>query len=270
VQTPPPATATDAEKTVRTNSDRVAQGGKGVYGASVGILMLQTHFPRIPGDMGNATTWPFPVHYKIVRGATPEQVVLKGSPGLLDVFLEAAAELVAMGADGLTTNCGFLSLFQEEIAAHCGVPVATSSMMQVPSVQALLPPGKRVGILTVSANTLTEAHLKAARVPLDTPIEGTDGGREFTRVLMQNEMTHECAAAEQDILEAGDRLMAKAPDIGAIVLECTNMVPYARALRARLGVPVFDIYSFVTWFQASLQPRDFGPPGSPPSAIPAM
>ena len=255
---------------VRSNSDRVARGGKSIYGASIGILMLETRFPRIPGDMGNAGTWPFPVHYKVVRGATPELVVLQGSPGLLEVFLEGAAELVAMGADGLTTNCGFLSLFQDEIARHCAVPVATSSMMQVPSVQALLPPGKRVGVLTVSASTLTEAHLRAAGVPLDTPIEGTDGGREFTRVLMGNEMTLDCAAAEQDILEAGDRLMAKAPDTGAIVLECTNMVPYARALRARLGVPIFDIYSFVTWFQASLQPRDFGPPGSPAATMPTM
>lgn len=245
---------------------RVAQGGKAVYGACLGILMLEARFPRIPGDMGNATTWPFPVLYKVVRGASPERVVLQGSKGLLNVFLDAATELVEMGADGITTNCGFLSLYQADLARHCGVPVATSSLMQVPFVQTLLPPGKRVGVITVSQRSLTPAHLKAAGVALDTPVQGTDGGQEFTRVLMGNEERLDVAKAERDILDAGDALLAKAPDIGAVVLECTNMTPYARALRRHLGLPVFDIYSFVTWFHASLSPRDFGPPGSAPGA----
>ena len=117
-------------------------GGKSIYGASVGILMLDARFPRIPGDMGNATTWPFPVHYKIVRSATPDRVVLKGAEGLLDVFIAAARELVADGVDGVTTNCGFLSLFQEELALAVGVPVATSSLMQVDLVNRLLPKRK--------------------------------------------------------------------------------------------------------------------------------
>jgi hypothetical protein len=245
---------------------RVARGGKAVYGAAIGILMLETRFPRIPGDMGNAGTWPFPVHYKVVHGASPERVVLQGAPGLLNVFLDAATELVERGADGLTTNCGFLSLFQAEIARHCAVPVATSSLMQVPAVAALLPPGRRVGILTVNATTLTLAHLEAAGVPLDTPVEGTEGGAEFTRVLLGDELVLDAGAAERDILAAGERLIAKAPDVGALVLECTNMTPYARALRRHLGLPVFDIYSFITWFHTSLAPRDFGPPGSGPSA----
>src|SRR5436190_304262 len=101
---------------------RVARGGKAVYGAPLGILMLDARFPRIPGDMGNAETWPFPVLYRVVRGATPERVVLEGARGLLPDFLEAAAELVALGAEAITTNCGFLSLFQRELAAHVDVP----------------------------------------------------------------------------------------------------------------------------------------------------
>src|SRR5205085_2561346 len=163
---------------------RIAWGGKTLYGASVGILMLETRFPRIPGDMGNAETWPFPVLYRVVRGASPERVVLNAAAGLLPAFLDAAAELVRDGAEAITTNCGFLSLFQAEIAARAGVPVATSSLMQVPWVQAMLPPGKRVGVITVSAQSLTPRHLAAARVPLDTPIVGTEDGVEFFRVLI--------------------------------------------------------------------------------------
>src|SRR5262249_21726542 len=160
--------------------------GKRVYGASLGILMLEARFPRIPGDMGNALTWPFPVLYKVVRGASPDLVVRQGAKGLIEPFLEAARELVKDGADGITTNCGFLSLYQRELAAAVGVPVATSSLMQAPFIERLLPPGKRVGIITVSKASLTEAHLKAAGVALDTPVVGTDGGREFTRVLLDN------------------------------------------------------------------------------------
>src|SRR5947209_398770 len=136
-----------------TERTRIAWGGKTLYGASVGILMLETRFPRIPGDMGNAETWPFPVLYKVVPGASPRRVVCERAEGRLDV-----------------------------------------------------------------------------------------------------------AAAERDILAAGDRLVASHEGIGAVLLECTNMVPYARALSQRLRLPVFSIYTFVTWFHSGLIPRDFGYP----------
>ena len=238
---------------------RIARGGKAIYGAPLGILMLEARFPRIPGDMGNAGTWPFPVLYRVVRGASPERVVLQGARGLLPDFIAAAQDLVAQGAEAITTNCGFLSLFQRELQAAVGVPVATSSLLQVPWVQATLPPGRRVGVLTVSKGSLTPAHLEAAGVPLDTPIMGTEGGREFFRVLIKAEAEDmDVALAEQDILEAGQALVAAHPEVGAIVLECTNMPPYAAALQAALGLPVFDIYSLITWFHAGLRPRRFG------------
>jgi hypothetical protein len=199
---------------------RKARGGKAVYGARLGILMLEARFPRIPGDMGNATTWPFPVLYRVVRGASPDRVVRRRAEGLLPDFLAAARELVALGADGITTNCGFLSLSPD--------------------------------------------HLLAAGAPADLPVIGTDEGREFTRAILGDEPELDVAAAEQDILEAGDRLLARHPEIGAVVLECTNMAPYARALSEQLKRPVFDIVSLVTWFHAGLAPRDFGPPASGP------
>jgi hypothetical protein len=247
-----------------TDAYRIARGGKGLYGARVGILMLETRFPRIPGDMGNAETWPFPVLYKVVPGASPHRVVYDRAAGLLDAFLDAASELVRLGADGITTTCGFLALFQREIAAHVGVPVATSSLMQVPFIERILPPGKRVGVLTISAASLTEAHLRAAGADPATPVVGTDDGSEFTRAILGDEERLDVAAAERDILCAGEALVATHRDIGAIVLECTNMVPYARSLSARLRLPVFSIYTFVSWFHAGLVPRDFGHPARVP------
>jgi Asp/Glu/hydantoin racemase len=236
----------------------IAIGGKVLYGAPLGILTLEARFPRIPGDMGNATTWPFPVLYRVVKGASPQRVVLQGAAGLLPDFLDAAAELVDHGAEAITTNCGFLSLFQQEIAAHVGVPVATSALMQVPWVQATLPPGKRVGVVTVSASSLTGRHLAAAGVPLDTPIVGTEDGQEFFRVLILGEKQDmDVTLAAQDILQAARGLVAAHPEVGALVLECTNMPPYAHALRQALKLPVFDVYSLITWLHAGIRPRDF-------------
>jgi hypothetical protein len=243
-----------------TERTRIAWGGKTLYGARVGILMLETRFPRIPGDMGNAETWPFPVLYRVVPGASPRRVVCERSEGLLDEFLAAADELVRLGADGITTTCGFLSLYQREIAAHVGVPVATSSLMQIPFIERVLPPGKRVGVLTVSAANLTKEHLRAAGADPGTPVVGTDDGSEFTRVMINDEERLDVAAAERDILAAGDRLLASHDAIGAVLLECTNMVPYAHALSQRLRLPVFSIYTFVTWFHSGLIPREFGHP----------
>src|SRR5690348_13889771 len=238
-------------------ASRIAHGGKTLYGARVGILMLETRFPRIPGDMGNAETWPFPVLYNVVPGASPRRVVCERAEGLLDRFLSAAEELVQLGADGVTTTCGFLSLYQREIAAHVGVPVATSSLMQIPFIERVLPPGKRVGVLTVSAVNLSEQHLLAAGADPATPVVGTEGGSEFSRVMINDEEWLDVAAAERDILAAGEALVATHDGIGAVLLECTNMVPYARALSERLRLPVFSIYSFVTWFHAGLAPRSF-------------
>lgn len=237
----------------------LAKGGQALYGASVGILMLDAKFPRIFGDIGNGLTWPFPVHYRVVRGASVDNVVLRKSEGLMESFLEAAHELVADGVDGITTSCGFLSLFQRDLAKALDVPLATSSLMQAPMIQALLPPNKRVGIITVSKKTLSEEHLLGAGVPLDIPIVGTDKGKEFSRVIINSEEQLDTEKAKHDLIESALELSAKFPEVGAILLECTNMAPYANDMRLATGLPVFSIYSFILWFQSGLSPRVFQP-----------
>ncbi|WP_037315778.1 aspartate/glutamate racemase family protein [Ruegeria halocynthiae] len=232
----------------------IAQGGKSLYGASVGILMLDARFPRIPGDMGNALTWPFPVHYRIVRNASPDLIVRHRGHGLLDAFVEAAQELVQDGVDGITTNCGFLSLFQKELSDAVPVPVVTSSLMQVEMVNRVLPSDKRAGILTISASTLTPDHLRCAHVPEGTPIGSTEGGREFTRAILGNELTLDTEKARADNIRAALAMKDEHPDLGALVLECTNMCPYAADIQVATGLPVYSIVSLVSWFQAGLRP----------------
>ena len=234
----------------------VARGGKAVYGASVGILLLESRFPRIPGDGGNAGTWPFPMLYRVVGGATPDKVV-RDRGGIIDDFVAAARELVAVGADGITTNCGFLVLYQDQIARACGVPVAASSLLQVPWVERLLPPDRRVGVVTVEASSLTPRHLECAGARPDTPVEGTEGGAEFARVLLGDELELDVDRAREDVAAAARRLVERNRDVGAIVLECTNMPPYAAEVSRATGLPVYDFYSLVCWFQAGLRPRRF-------------
>ena len=235
-------------------------GGKAVYGASVGILMLDARFPRIPGDMGNALTWPFPVLYKIVRGASPDRVVRHRAEGLVDAFIAAGRELIEQGADGIATNCGFMALHQRQLAAALDVPVASSALMQVPMVERLLAPGKRVGILTISAETLSAEHLRCAGVDAATPVAGIRPGAEFARVILDDGAELDVTSARHDNVEAAQDLIAAHPDVGAIVLECTNMTPYAADIRNATGRPVFSAYDFLCWFQGGLAPRRFEAP----------
>ncbi len=223
----------------------------------LGILMLNTRFPRPPGDIGNPETWPFRVAYETVEAATVARVVNADPPVdlLLAPFIAAGTRLVAAGAKAVTTSCGFLALFQAELAAALPVPVMTSSLQQAALVQASLPRGRRVGVVTISAAELGPGHLAAAGVPAGTPVVGIDDGRELHRIIMADLEELDTAAAEADVLAAGVELVAQAPDVGAVVLECTNMAPYARALSQRLGLPVYDIVSLVTWLHGGLSPR---------------
>lgn len=230
----------------------IATGGKAVYGVEVGILMLDARFPRIVGDMGNALTWPFPVRYRVVRGASPDLVVRRGAPGLLEPFIAAGRELAEEGCRVITTNCGFLSLYQAELAAALPVPVATSSLMQAEMIQATLAPGRRVGALTISAESLTPAHLAGAGCPEGMPVWGVAQGCSFQSTLLDNELTLDVAAAEVDMVAAARAFQAAHPELGAILLECTNMPPYKRAVREATGLPVYSIETLVHWLVAAL------------------
>lgn len=238
----------------------IVTGGGAVQGAAVGILMLEARFPRVPGDMGHAGTWPFPVLYRVVRGASPDRVVRDGAAGLEGAFAEAARALVRDGARGITTSCGFLAPHRAALAEAADVPVLASSLEQVAWVDRLLPPGRRAGVLTIARSALTPAHLAAAGVPHGTPVGTTEGGRGFTETILGNHPTLDLDVAREDNVEAALALRRAHPELGAIVLECTNMTPYAADLAAATGLPVHTMADAVRWFQAGLSPRRY-PPG---------
>ena len=223
-----------------------AIGGKNLFGFSIGILMLESKFPRIPGDMGNATTWDFPVLYKVVKNASPDAVVRKADSNLLELFITAAQELEKEGVRAITTNCGFLAMFHNEMAAAVNVPVFTSSLMQVPLVHAMLKPTQKVGIITINSQTLSQKHLGAVGVDkVPHVIIGTENEEEFTRAILDNEMELDVDKSRDDLVKVAAKLVSDHPDVGAVVLECTNMMPYAAAIQEEIDLPVFDIYTLV-------------------------
>lgn len=226
----------------------------------IGILALQTRFPRVPGDVGNASTWLFPVRIKVVPGATPDRVVHGRAEGLFDVFARAARELVDEGCEAIVTTCGFLTLMQADLRRVAGVPVVTSALMQVSLVDAMLPAGRRAGVVTASARSLTPAHLAAAGADPATPIEGVSETGEFARVFLGDADKLDIAAARRDVLDAAARLVARSPNLGALVLECANMGPYAHDIREATGLPVYDMVTLVNWLHAGLQPATFAGP----------
>ena len=212
---------------------------------TLGVLMLDTRFPRLVGDIGHPATFPFPVRYRVVAGASPGRVVIEADRTLLGPFVEAARALAAAGCAAISTSCGVLTLFQEELQAAVAVPVWTSSLLLLPELEAALPAGRRAGVVTADAASLTWAHLRAAGAAEDTPVEGLSPDSPFHTTLIDNRPELDAGLAEAATVAAALRLANRHPELGAIVLECTNMPPYAEAVRAATGLPVHDITTLI-------------------------
>jgi hypothetical protein len=219
----------------------------------LGILMLATRFPRPPGDIGNAASFAFPVRYRTIAAASAQRVVRERAHGLLDAFIAAGREMAAEGAVGIATSCGFLAIYQRELAAQLPVPVATSSLLQAAWLAPLLPQGSTVGILTIDADALGADHLGGVGAPTDLPIEGVDPAGEFATRILGDQTTLDTVAAEREVVAAAKRLIERRPDVAAIVLECTNMPPYAAAVRRAIDRPVYDVLTMLDWFWRGLR-----------------
>jgi hypothetical protein len=228
-----------------------------IHGVAIGILMLDTKFVRFNGDIGNAITWPFPFLYKIVKGAVPSAVTDLVNHNLLTHFNTAADELIAEGVDGITTTCGFHSLYQQEFSAHCSVPVATSALLQVPMVARILPKGKRPGILTFSAESLTAPYLLSVGVDPSTPVAGMPRESEFQRAICEDDGAVSFATLLHEVLDVAESFLKSDASIGALVCECTNLSLYAHYIYRRLDVPVFDMVTLVHGFHGGLRPKLF-------------
>ena len=225
----------------------------------VGIIMLDTLFPRIKGDIGNPCTFDFPVQFKVVKGASPEKIVLQADKNLIQPFIAAGRWLIKKGANVITTSCGFLSLFHNELTQALDVPVFSSSLLQVPMAQSIIGKEQRVGIITAHKMALTQQHLAAINIEHYHPeIIGMEKSEEFSSVFLGGKQTLDTKKCGKEMQETALKLKKRHPDIGAIVLECTNMPPYAQIVHtATGGLPIFDMVTMINYAHSTINCKKF-------------
>lgn len=217
-------------------------GGYHTYGCGLGVMMLDTRFPRPPGDVGNAQTYDYPVFYEVVDGADPVRVVREQDPELLDPFVDAAQHLVDRGAVAITTGCGFLLMFQDEITARIpDVPLYTSSLLQIPLVKTMIAPDQKIGILSADENSLDQIDHPVLTENQDRLVyEGVADSGAFQDVIIeQTNSTLDLDVVGEDVVAAAERLV-DGENIGAIIFECTNLRPYVEEVQDATGLPIFD------------------------------
>lgn len=206
----------------------------------LGILMLQTRFPRPPGDIGNPASFAFPVRYGIVPGATPAAVVRGHDPALLAHFVQSGMALVQQGAVALSTSCGFLARWQRELQAALPVPVWSSSLLKLAELR-----GTSCAVITIEAASLTAAHFEGVGADPATAVEGIQPGSPLHRTLLDDLPDLDPIDAQAQVLAAAARLRRRHPQLQALLLECTNLPPYADSLRADTGLPVHHIVTLL-------------------------
>ncbi len=231
-----------------------ANKGQVSYGEAIGIILMDSFMPFPPGCPGNASTFSFPVRYAVVKGADMERLVYKGDPALLEPFIEAGWSLVCQGVKAITGNCGFMVLFQDELAEEFPVPVFMSSLLQLPFVSRLLKPGEKVGIVTANSKTLTPRHLQVATNGADIPVEvaGMEDQKYFYSAIHAEEGELDFEKVEEEVVRVASDLVAKDSKIKAILLECTDLPPYAAAVQEALNLPVFDYSTLINYVFSAL------------------
>ncbi|MET4121706.1 Asp/Glu/hydantoin racemase [Bradyrhizobium sp. JR1.5] len=228
------------------------------YGAPVGILQLERAHspgirPYIPGSVGNASTWSVPVRYKTLP-------VLHNGAEMRFVVIRAATELVCEGAQLITSNCGFMIQYQEPVRAAVDVPVLLSSLLLAPFLESVLPRGKVLGIITASAASLTPALLEAAGLSAKSKrvvVVGLENAPAFAAAFLNAQGDLDVRAVETETVQTAVALLNDRPDIGMLLLTCSELPPYAAAVQRATGIPVFDYTSMVEFFIAGLIRRPF-------------
>lgn len=216
---------------------------------TLGLLMLETRFARPPGDIGHPGTFAFLVLRRTVAGATPARVVRTRDPALLAPFVAAAHALVAEGADAIATSCGFLARWQRELQDALPVPVWSSALLELAGPAAA---ARRCGVITIDAAALGAPEFEAVGVRVPPPVEGIAPGSRLHRTLLEDLPTLDAADAAAQVVAAGRRLLARVPALDTFVLECTNLPPYAQALRAATGRAVRDVTTLLEARMAAL------------------
>jgi len=231
--------------------------GQAIAGCAIGILVLDLWYPLLPGNVANGSTFDFPVLFKILKGSTGEQIV-SADPALLDMILEGGKELEQQGVRAIVGACGYYANFQKEASKRLNVPTFLSSVLQVPIIMRGLKPEQKVGILCANAPGLTPSLLSQCGVDdlSRVAIVGAQDSPEFWNII-------ECTGhfnsykVGQELVGLAKQLVSKNPEVGAILLECSDMPPYAWAIQNAVKLPVFDFISLINWVYNGVVRRPF-------------
>lgn len=227
-----------------------------VTGLDVGVMLLDNKLPRPLGDVGNARTFAYPVGYDVIPGADTRLVVERNADGLFDAVRATAGRLVGLGARAITTCCGFLAIYQRELSRDLDVPVATSSLLQVPLVLRMLRPDQRVIVLTVNGSTLTPEHFASVGVDAAelerVSVVGLEQTEHFYPMIVGAITELDVERAEREVVAAAVAATEADESAAAFVFECTNLPPYADAVRRATGLPVWDATQLIDWLRAGV------------------
>ena len=232
--------------------------GQTLAGFGIGIITLDVAwYPMVPGNVENAWTYRYPVLFTQAKGLdTP--TLHSGTPEAYGKVLEAAKELERQGCRAISGACGFFGHFQKQLAADMQIPVALSSLVQIPWIRMIIKPGSKIGILTANASAMDEKLFDHLGIPMGDDLVVADLRREKNfSAIMEDKGSFDNAGVRHEVVAAANNLCEKYPDIEAILLECSDMPPYAWAVQAAVKRPVFDFITMIDWLQRSVQQRPY-------------
>jgi hypothetical protein len=227
-------------------------------GHAIGILLLNTGYPILPGNVANASTYGYPVRFKVVEGADSPRL-LGGDPTLLEPVLAAAHELVRDGCRAIVGACGYFARFQRELAEALPVPVFLSSLCQVPMLLGALQPQQRLGIICANERSLDRPMLAAVGIPEDAPIvvAGMEHSPGFRGAILEDQGWMDLEQVRDEVVGVAVRLVTDHPEIGALLLECSDLPPYAKQIQDATALPVWDYVTLIDWIHASVVRRPY-------------
>jgi glutamate racemase len=234
------------------------KGGFLYYDTPIGVLCLESLFPKPRGHLRNPLTFDFPVVLSVVKGVDIPRLLVHPTAELVEPFIEAARQLERDGVLAVTGSCGFLARYQPEIASAVKIPVFMSSLIQIPMVRVLHGPGCKVGVLTASASALTAAHFAAVGSDIDhVAIKGMEGHPEFWETIIEGKRhDFDLVKLEQEICQAADEINRE-NDLDALVLECTDLSAFSQAIQKTIQRPVYDIDSLVEYVHYAICRRTY-------------
>lgn len=222
------------------------------YGQAIGILMLDSFVPFVPGDVGNASTFSFPVRYQIIHGLA-FQNLFDEQQDCLPQIVHAGRKLEKAGVKAVTADCGFMVLYQQQLAEALSVPVFTSSLLQLPFIDKLLGPADRIGVITASANKLTDSILqKAGADPNRIVAVGMEEKPNFSRAALEETGWLDTDAVEKEAVQTAVELVEKNPEVSVLLLECSILAPYAKAIQDKVNLPIFDYVTMIEFVNRSV------------------